>query len=662
MPQITPEDSAESSETTPLDPVLQSNSGFTEDDVPEFGLTEMVEVIPPSDNPEPRIRTRNRPKNVAPIPVRPETAAGTWVPVTAPKFSTFYSDQDNAAQRTKAAYNYWKGLTAAQKERIQAYVYRDWPVLKPIPDELKEYKYIDKILGNEPILDDNDLMDKYGSGDYHIFLNQELSPEVAKQLREPVKRTLATLYIRGRRDLQSRPPCDKRVSDIDQVDLLDPVNKSYVEFLRMRGKLPEQQSKDKAEAEMATVEAMKEMASTNARMVDKVIDMAREDRQHQPPPTADAAALSNVIGIMSDAAKRSNEMLQDTITSIREKDGSGGADMLNTALSLAERLTAAATSGRGNGEDSALLKEVQELRNQVTTMQNERIANLERRLEQAAEKASAPPPPPPPAQPLGQFSSIEEGIGAFKKMKTLVEEVTGGGGKGGDSEGEDGPAGPAWLRTVGTVMPHVSTVVTAARDMFAIWQMGQRGGVPGQMPQGPPQPQQPQSQPQQSMQYQQGQPVQQPYSQPGPVLVQPQQQIQPQVMGLPAEVVELLSSIKISFLNHLEGFASGEKDPETGKLMLTGAEFADWFIGGFGEEYYKNVAQYGETQLLQAVYAFSPIASKLSETKATPEQVVEFIHDFVTLPMEEDGGEGESNGKTMAAGAGTGTGASTNTA
>ena len=191
------------------------------------------------------------------------------------------------------------------------------------------------------------------------------------------------------------------------------------------------------------------------------------------------------------------------------------------------------------------------------------------------------------------------------------------------------------------VMPHVSTVVSAARDMLAIWQMGNRvaGGPGGQQPQ-----------PQMVTQPQQSQP-----GMGGPMLVQsqPQPQFQPQfqsqsqpdpqpqpvtppapglpTFGLNPQVAELLNAIKISFLNHLEGAATGE---------LNGGHFADWFIGGFGDQYYKMVTQFGEEALLGAVYAYPPIAEHLAQFGQ--EKVKAFVHEFMTYTPPPDEGEGEN--------------------
>ena len=629
--------------TTHQPPFLQGETGESEGNAgTEPELVELGEVKPPGGKRERKrdpeialaLKVAEKPREMPePEPMR-VVKPPSWTPVVEPRYKSFYSDHNNPHQKTRAAYTYWNNLTDAQKGRLDAYVYRDWPVLKPVTDDKKEYAYIDKIIGMEPLQDDNDLMDKYGSGDYHIFLNQELPPDVAKEMKQAASRTLATLYIRGGRDMKSRPPCDKRVVDIDQVDLLDPNNKSYVEFLRMTGKLPEQQRGKELESEMATVEAMKGMADTNARMVDKVIEMAKESNKREPAPTADAAAITNVIGIMSDAAKKSNEMLQETISSIREKAGDGGAEMLKTALDLAERLAGANKSGDGSA-NAALLLEIKELRDQVTKMQNERIAALERRLEQ---QASAPPPAAtPPAQP---FSDVDSVITSFEKMRGMVEKVTGKKlGGGGDEEEQSGGA-PAWLGRVTELAPHVSTVVTAARDMWAMWQFNGGQAQPQAHPMQQPV-QYPQQYPPQPQQFQSpiSQPIQGQPGMGGPQLVSPAPQPAPEsstfgnTYGLPTELAAFLFRIEIGFLNQLE---ESVLNPD-----ITGADFAEWFAIGWGKEEFESVAKNGPALLYQAINAWPPIASRLARTGASPAHLERFIKEFVEFKVPEPGMEGD---------------------
>ena len=383
---------------------------------------------------------------------------------------------------------------------------------------------------------------------------------------------------------------------------------------------------------MATVQSMERMADTQKELIHEVINMAKESKKETAPATD---ALKNALDVVTDGAKRSNEMLHDTITSIQELRKGGGESgaslevMMRMAMEIAEKL-----SGK-NAADPAIMEEIRSLRDRVAKMQDERIASLERRLE---ERNAAPAVPA-----TSQFGTIKEGINAFKEMKTLVDDISGRAG-GGEEDGSGIPGGPAWLKTAASLAPHVSSVAGTIRDIWAMWQMGQ-----GRMPMPP----QPTAQPQSFQQ-----PAPQPH--PGPMLVQPNPQPQPQpgmgtaavvpatqpgapLFGLPPDVADLLSSIKIPFLNYLEGFVRGDRDDE-GELLLSGGAFADWFVGGMGEEYFRNVVQFGESALLQAIYLYPPIAQRVPMTGATTEQVKQFMHDFVSYRVEMEDGAGGGNG------------------
>ena len=62
------------------------------------------------------------------------------------------------------------------QDMMMAYVYRDYPPLIDVPEDVKQethdYNYVDKL--TVPLISDQDLNDRYGAGDFHIFLNVEV--------------------------------------------------------------------------------------------------------------------------------------------------------------------------------------------------------------------------------------------------------------------------------------------------------------------------------------------------------------------------------------------------------------------------------------------------------------------------------------------------------
>jgi hypothetical protein len=560
----------------------------------------------------------------------------TPIPIPHAPCAVFRSDATNASQRSRVFYNWWNALPGWVKDRTLMYVYRTWPVLVTRKEEIdgkKEFGYIDKISGNEPIQDDTDLLRKYGCGSYTLLFNENPG------------RTICTIYIDnvGGGRMLDHPPTDRRVDNPEEnLDMGHPANKSYIEYLRGRGKLPEQQIKEKAEAEMATVQAMERMADTNKELMHEVINMAKDK----------SAPANDSVSVMASAATKGQEILQSAVTQamgmIAAKEQAKD-ETLDTALKIVDRITNANKGPDPSAMVNPYLEEIRELRRDLEAERKERLASLERRLEEKTAAASVPP--------VSQFASIKEGITAFKEMKTLVDDVSGKGGGGDD--GEDGGAGgPAWLRTAASFAPHVSSIFGTVRDIFGMYMMAQRGmgAVPQQMPQ-------PQSGTPMPMHQTQTQP--QPQAHVGPQLVpapqpqpQPVSQMPPQnangapappidaTYGLHPQLAQLLSSITIPFLNGLETSVrnpEGDPEDELFKRFGHGGLFADWFVGGFGEVYYKNVCGFGDEMMVQALYAYPPIAENIPKAGADQMQVRKFVKEFMAYKVEdvEEGEEGE---------------------
>jgi hypothetical protein len=84
-------------------------------------------------------------------------------------------------------------------------------------------------------------------------------------------------------------------------------------------------------------------------------------------------------------------------------------------------------------------------------------------------------------------------------------------------------------------------------------------------------------------------------------------------------VPALVSQIATPLLNHLADSS------------LTGAQFAEWFIGGYGEEIFRQVQQFGPF-LEKALFGFPPLATRL---EAIPkERLDKFIQEFLAFDPE----------------------------
>jgi hypothetical protein len=198
--------------------------------------------------------------------------------VPTPRYTSFYSDHDNPHQKTRAAWTWWKGLKPAQKDLLDAHVYRSWPVLLDPLDE-KEHKYIDKIIGSEPIQNDQDFVDRFGAGDYVVYLNVN-----------PVndnRRTLFIAYVKCTHDFRKFTPTDRRIDDIANLSVTDPANAAYVAWLRANGKIKDEVKDAKEKEDMATAtagvtELLGKSIERGDRLMEKLVEVATTDNADVP--------------------------------------------------------------------------------------------------------------------------------------------------------------------------------------------------------------------------------------------------------------------------------------------------------------------------------------------------------------------------------------------
>lgn len=198
-----------------------------------------------------------------------------------PPFTKFDSNHRNPPQRTAAAWAWWNKLTDPVKNIIEAHVYRDWPVLLDPPEG--EFKYIDVIIGTDPIQTDQDFIDKYGAGKYHIYLN-------ANPAASESRRTLFTAFIDGSHDTTKYPPCDKRIQNVENISLTDPANAAYVAALRANGKLPDPaKEQEVATATAGLTEVLSKSLDRGDRLMEKLIEERTAEPQlpSDPPPSAE---------------------------------------------------------------------------------------------------------------------------------------------------------------------------------------------------------------------------------------------------------------------------------------------------------------------------------------------------------------------------------------
>lgn len=590
----------------PDDEILTTDDS-TDDPTDELFEPDMAE--PPAPMPA-QYKTRKKPVNgqagrpradgIPPGLSRPRASGD---PIPNPRFNRYFSDDINPNKRTQKLWEWWRSLPQLAQDMMMAYVYRDYPPLIDVPEDVKQethdYNYVDKL--TVPLISDQDLNDRYGAGDFHIFLNVEVPP---------YKRTLATAFIKGNRDFKSMPPADRRISEMGAdgfpkwIDRHDPQCKAYVEYLRGRGIIPELHTAEKEKMKMEQAETAQQSMSAVERMADKVIKIAENARVVAPAaaPALNSDTVKEVMNTAMEGSRVSVEMLKDTIKTLREGNGGGGNNdsTLETALKIAVEI------GKANNP-AEYLKIIGEQNQAIVKLQMDRLND---KIESLTRANQAPTTPTAPSTPVG---GLKEMVKDFKELRELMSD-------GADAAAETAPG--VW-GVVERVMPHLANLGGSLLQMYMASQM--RPGTIPPMPPGmgmPMPPIQPQSQPQppQPSNVVQMQPAGLPAPQPPPTAQPNGTPGTPPAPGSAPDsqaiLMNALNSIQVPISNSLHD--SGEGDT-----------FADWFIGGYGERIYQELVAYGEGALMTGLYAFPPIATRITDVPR--EQVEKFVHEFCTF-------------------------------
>lgn len=528
----------------------------------------------PTEGPK---RKRGRPRNDT-MPVASAAEPTTRLIPTA-RFREFKPGAINPGQTSSAGCNYWSNLPSWAKDQLVAYVYRTHPVLKlsPADEENEEITgtnpNIEKLAGVEVIKDELDLLNRFGCGDYHIRLNDTK--------RQPNAQTVCTIYFKGvgGGDYRSAPPTDKRITDIEQVDLHHPANAAYVAYLRGAGKLPEQSKKAEAERDMANIEIAAKALDSQNRIVEKLLTDRKEPQQND-------AGLAKVFEIADRIAEKqagnnpATQALLEEIRALRQdmgKSNGGALETLTVLLPILERMI-------GQRQVPGPDPEIAALRSSMDAMVRERIASLEKQLEAARAPISAP-----------TTHTLKDQLEALREAKSFMEEIGGGGAKEANPVEEAArDMAPKWLRPF---LPLVQPLAQAGIAYFMA-RAQQQGAPPqaGNVPQGFP-------------------------VSPNPAMMPQPQSLPAPAPGLNPQIAQLLSSISYPLITRLN-----EQDPN-------GEDFAQWFADGYGLQTYQGVASLGQEQITAALYAFPPIAGAIS---TIPQAVVQrFVADFVNAKFEE---------------------------
>ena len=536
-------------------------------------------------------------------PVDPANLIG----VPEPKARVFKSDSTNQHQRTKSFYNYWNGLPEWAKENTILYVYRDYPVLlfitrettNPEPKD-QEFNYIDKISGAEPLQDDADLLQRYGCGNYKLKFNAIVPGKP--------NRTLCTVYAvnLGGGDFKSNPPTDRRISDSKNVDMNNPNNTSYIAYLRGVGLLPNQIDAIRGENDMASIELAKEAQTTTSKLVDALVDRAKENKPVQDPNFMEKA-VTGAMEVVKEGSKAAIKITQDAneyANRVREKADQAApvAAATESPLVLALKIVELMKGGASSGDT-----EVVALRAQIDKLRDDQVAILRDELKSMREARTV-------SSSTNPFDYMKSGMEALRGMKSTIDEITGGNEKEASiaETAADAAGAPKWLVRFAPLLQQGMQLVDGFFRMRTAQNM-----PPGTYPQPRPVPgNYPQPQPQLGQ-------YPQPVPTPGPQLVQtrhPLATLDP--AQFTPELTQILSAIAIPLGAHLT------ED-------INGTVFADWFMSGFGEGTHTQIVQFGVDNVVAALYSFP---ATLQAVQGFPvEKVQEFVAEFLNPQFEDDG-------------------------
>lgn len=469
--------------------------------------------------------------------------------VPTPRYTSFYSDHDNPHQKTRAAWTWWKGLKPAQWELLDAHVYRSWPVLlDPLDDS--EHKYTDKIIGSQPIQNDQDFVDRYGAGDYVLYLNVN-----------PVgdnRRTIFIAYIKCTHDFRTYPPTDRRVDNIGNISLTDPANAAYVAWLRANGKLKDEAKESKEKEEMATAtagvtELLGKSIERGDRLMEKLVEVATTDNNvDAPPEPSTEAKLEDTLRLFG--------KVRD-LTQANTPQAPNVTDMINGFVAIHKTLSDSNGNAPLMERISALEKEV---RDRETALLNDKLNNITEQLRTLKDT-------PTPSNVLLPDGSNLNAI-VEKAVEKAVESTLG--------ETDNS----WWLGPLKAAAPiAIPAIMSGLAQMFK------------PAPAAPAFPMPP-------TQYQAG--AQPPQQAQLPAPAQPQQQPPPQQQAQSTpeqvEVERILTAISAPVIDALAEGRDGD-------------DFADFVREEFGAQAQRLLAKFSEEEIMGALYMFPLIAPRMAQ-------------------------------------------------
>lgn len=541
-------------------------------------------ISEPLESPQPLPEEASEGKN---LPAAPH-ARSKVTPL--PEFYKFHTDNPRG-RRPNDFFAYWVGLPMEFRERLTAYVYRNWPVIQVmVPDKkkggLRPSTQIAKLPGEDPIRDEDHLMRIKGSGDYTIRLNDAT-----------VRKSIALCIIKGLRN-EDHPPV---IDSYDQLVMDDPANQSFIEGLRQRGVFP-------GDNEMAASEMTSALTGTIDRLTEKLTE---KDRQPAPAAASQTPAevTMKTLDMAGKAFDQGVNLAKETLAaqteakvaaaraeaSMGQQNPGQAIDMFEKVAGVIAKLQPAAANAPA-AQPGEMLKELtgifttfmdreQKLQGTIMALQSTRMEALEKQVQALLSN---------PATPATQKDDLAAGLDRLLALKDKILALSSS--KEEEAEVRE-PRLPPWMHLAQTalnVLPNTAASMVAMSHNLAVARTGQgepiaAGIIETETP---------------------ALPAPNPNPTPGG-----------SPMQLDAITLNFLRAIERPLINHLN-------DPQK-----TGADFAAWVSDGYGEIGYQAAREKGKDGLMKMLLSYRPIAEVIQQI---PERSLQFIDEFLTADDSEE--------------------------
>lgn len=531
-----------------------------------------------------------------------------------PEYKKYWTNATNRNQYPSQLIRWYRDLPQWAKDRMIVYVERDWPVLIKITAADKqrnkalglpvEYNYIDKM---DSLPEDMaTLRDKYGAGDYHLSLNDQQAGV-----------TLAQCWVKENwRDIQQFPPVDQRIQKVENVDLNDPANRSYVEYLRGRGKLPEQNSKQ-GEASMAEATAVSQMTGMMGKVLDKVLDSKDRDKGNNDTT---ATVVREVMGVMGDVNKKAAEVMQNAYqqTEANRTPAMSLKDMVEVVKEL---------KGEEKGSDTMMMVKMMEMMqaNSAATMSmivenlKGRVESSEKLVEKLLERQTTQTTAGTgeAAGGSGQVSGLVSGV---DQIVQVVEKLGFRKNGVGSTEGGVSSGGGGWKDVIPDILSSVQGLVqTGVQAYVAKVQSDQRDKDRAMMAAGfqvtpqtvhaPPPNMAPMHTPSPAE-------IANRHPESGPLQGNPAMTPEEQAQADDERAyVQFMGEITRPLMNHIN-------------RELGGDAFGQWMIDSYDPDTYEQIRAQGKDMFVQGVMGYAPLEEQLRGRVTVLEK---FADEFVRM-------------------------------